>query len=37
MGKDILNGCVGNDVTKEDITPFYPANGYANCRLPAAP
>lgn len=36
-GKDILNGCTGNDVTKEDITPYFPANGYANCMLPAAP
>jgi hypothetical protein len=35
--KDIINGCVAGDVVKEDITPFYPTQGYTNCKLPTAP
>lgn len=37
--EEIINGCVGSDVTKVDVTPFYPAMGYQDngCKLPAPP
>ncbi len=36
--EELINACVGSDVTKVDITPFYPpAYVDGNCKLPAPP